>query len=116
MAYLRLAFLAAVIAPSLALAQPASPPSRQAIDGFVDAFASPTHATGKLARWEKGICPIMSGQQSKISAFVTQHLVAVAGAVGAPVNTEKTCTANIDIVFTTTPQALLDDTRERSPD
>jgi hypothetical protein len=36
--------------------------------------------------------------------------------VGAPVNTEKSCTANIDIVFTTAPQALLDNIRERSPD
>jgi hypothetical protein len=121
---LRFIVFAMALAPGLALAQPAppapaapkAPPSRQAIDGFVEAFATPTHATGKLARWETGICPATSGQASKVSAFVTDHLMAVAGAVGAPVNVEKSCTANIDIIFTTSPQALLDNVRERNTD
>ncbi len=117
MAHLRMAVLAWALTPSLALAQPASPPpSRQGIETFVDAFATPTHETGKLARWETGICPVMSGQKSNVSAFVAQHLMAVAGAVGAPVNLEKDCTPNIDIVFTTAPQALLDSVRERNTD
>lgn len=118
MAHFRFAVWAAALAPALLcmplLAQAA--PSRQAIESFIDAFATPTHATGKLARWESGICPVMSGQKSNVSAFVAQHLMAVAGAVGAPVNVEDRCTANIEIVFTTAPQALVDSVRERNSD
>jgi hypothetical protein len=120
MALLRVALLAAVITPSLALAQPApapSPPkSRESIENFVSAFATPTQTTGKLARWETGICPIMTGQKANVAAFVTQHLLAIAGAVGAPVSTQKDCTANIEIVFTTAPQALMDSVREHNTD
>jgi hypothetical protein len=118
MAILRFALLAAVIAPTLALAQPAppSPPSREAIRSFVDAFATPTHMTGKVARWERPVCPVTTGQSPNVSAFVTQHLVAVAAAAGAPVDTDKGCTPNIEIVFTTAPQALLDNVRQHDAD
>jgi hypothetical protein len=118
MALLRFALLAAVIAPGLALAQPAPParPSRPAIDAFVDAFATPTHMTGKVARWEEPVCPAMTGQKPNVSAFVTQHLIAVAQAAGAPVNTDKGCAPNIEIVFTTAPQVLLDNVRQHEAD
>ena len=118
MAVLRLALSAAIIAPTLALAQPAPPPppSREAIRSFVDAFATSTHMTGKVARWEEPVCPVMTGQKPNVSAFVAQHLLAVAAAVGAPVNTDKGCTPNIEIVFTTAPQALLDNVRQHDAD
>jgi len=118
MAILRFALLAAVIAPTLALAQPAPPPppSREAIRSFVDGSATPTHMTGKVARWEEPICPAMVGQTPNVSAFVTEHVAAVAAAVGAPVNSNKGCTANIEIVFTTAPQPLLDNVRQNQAD
>jgi hypothetical protein len=39
----------------------------------------------------------------------------VAAEVGAPVNAQEPCAPNIGIVFSTTPQALLDNTRIRHP-
>ena len=121
MAILRLALSATILAPCLALAQPApagppTPPSREAIANFIDAFATPTHMSGKVARWEEPVCPVMTGQKPNVSAFVTQHVTAVAAAVGAPVTSDKACTPNIEIVFTTAPQALLDNVRQRAAD
>jgi len=118
MAILRFAVLATILVPCLALADPAppAPPSREAISSFVDAAATPTHMTGKVARWEEPVCPMMMGQAPNVSAFVTERVAAVAAAVGAPVSSNKSCTANIQIVFTTAPQALLDDVREHAAD
>jgi hypothetical protein len=82
--------------------------SRRMYHDFSRNFATPTKFTGKIARWERRICPFVVGQNPHYAAFITQHLKYVALAVGAPVNTEESCTPNIDIVFTTTPQDLLD--------
>jgi hypothetical protein len=40
--------------------------------------------------------------------FITQHVKDVAAQIGAPVDDKADCKPNIEIVFTTTPQALLD--------
>jgi hypothetical protein len=53
------------------------------------------------------------GQNPRFTAFITQRIKYVALAADAPVNTEASCKPNIEIVFTTTPQALLDDVRRR---
>lgn len=82
--------------------------SRRMYHDFSRNFATPTKATGKIARWERHICPVVAGQDPHYAAFITQHLKYVALAVGAPVNTDADCTPNIDIIFTTTPQDLLD--------
>jgi hypothetical protein len=72
--------------------------------------------TGKIARWEKGICPVTVGQRPAIATYVTKRVKEVAAAVGAPVNDWETCTANIEIVFTRTPQELLDNVRQHDAD
>jgi hypothetical protein len=100
-------------APSMASAQPAS---RDAVDQFVTGFATPTHMTGKVARWEAGICPLTAGQQPEFTKFVTQRVKDVAAQVGAPVNNSANCTPNIDIVFSKIPQELLTNIREHQPD
>jgi beta-lactamase regulating signal transducer with metallopeptidase domain len=82
--------------------------SRRAYHDFSRKFATPTKLTGKIARWERGICPVVVGQNPHYAAFIMQHLKYVALAAGAHVNTDASCTPNIDIVFTTTPQDLLD--------
>jgi hypothetical protein len=64
MAHLRLALFTVMLAPHLALAQPApspSPQSREVIDSFIDAFVTPTHMTGRIARWEKPLCAVTVG-------------------------------------------------------
>jgi beta-lactamase regulating signal transducer with metallopeptidase domain len=82
--------------------------SRRMYHDFSRNFATPTQFTRKIARWERHICPVVAGQNPHYAAFIMQHLKYVALATGARVNTDADCTPNIDIVFTTTPQALLD--------
>lgn len=123
MASFRFALFAIVVAPSLALGQPAHTPtesvtvtgtkSREVIENFVSSFATPTRMVGKIARWEDGICPITAGLRPAATRFVTKRVREVAAKVGAPVNSKESCTPNIAIVFTTKPQALLDTVRKK---
>jgi hypothetical protein len=88
---------------------------REVARGFVDSVAVPTHFIGKLARWEVPICPYTVGIKPEAAQFVTDRVKAVAAEVGAPVSTDAKCTFNIEIVFTKTPQALLDDMKKNQP-
>ncbi len=90
---------------------PAGAPGEM-VDQFVKSFATPTRLTGKIARWESAICPVAVGQPPRFSSFVTKRVTDVATLVGAPVNDRASCTPNIEIVFTTIPQALLDNVRQ----
>jgi hypothetical protein len=85
---------------------------RQVIEKFVEHFAAPTRMTGKLARWEDGICPVAVGLKPAFLTFITRRVRNVAAAAGAPVNDRADCKPNIEIVFTTTPQGLLDNVRK----
>lgn len=86
---------------------------RKAIEGFVTSLAMPTRLTGKMARWETGICPIAIGLRKQATQFILQRLKDVAVQVDAPVNKSPSCRPNIQIVFTTTPQALLNSIRKK---
>jgi len=86
--------------------------SREAYHTFSRTFATPTEVSGKMARWERRVCPIVVGQNAHYAAFITQHIKYVALAAGAPVAVEPSCRPNIEIVFTTTPQQLLDNVRK----
>ena len=90
--------------------------SREVLDKLVKSFVTPTKLTGKIARWENGICPLTTGQPSRLATLVTQRVKEVATAVGSPVSKLESCTPNIEIVFTTTPQALLDNVSKDDPD
>lgn len=90
--------------------------SSEAIDQFVASFATSTRMTGKIARWEAGICPLAVGQQPALVQYVMQRVKDVAAMVGAPVNPSKSCTPNIEIVFTRVPQELLNSVRTRQAD
>lgn len=85
--------------------------SRAVIDKFVATFAAPTRMTGKIARWEDGVCPVAVGLKPGFLNFITRRVRAVAADAGAPVNADAACAPNIEIVFTTTPQGLLDNIR-----
>ena len=102
-----------------AAAQPAAPPVEnvtvngrrvpdEEIHAFVTARTAPTFKLGKVARWEKGICPTAMGLNSDFTDFVIKRLKEVAAKVGAPLDPDAQCKPDIQIVFTTTPQALLD--------
>jgi hypothetical protein len=90
--------------------------SRETLDKFVKSFAAPTSLNGKIARWERGICPLAVGQPPAFTNFVTQRLKDIAVTVGAPINATQSCKPNIEIVFTTTPQDLLDNIRAHEVD
>jgi hypothetical protein len=118
---------ALAVAPALAQPIPTAAPtenvtvtgtkSRQVVDSFVASFAAPTHMTGKIARWEGGgTCPVTVGQRPAVAAYVSQRVREIATAVGAPVKSSDTCTPNIEIVFTRTPQELLDNVRQHDAD
>jgi hypothetical protein len=80
----------------------------KAVTDFVGKMTVPTRVAGKMARWQSGICPIVAGVRPEAVKFIAQHVRDVAAQVGAPVNDKSGCKPNIEIVFTTTPQALLD--------
>jgi hypothetical protein len=123
MGRLQLTVFALLLAPSLVLAQPAKAPSesvtvtgtksREVLQGFVQSFAAPTRVTGKLARWEDGICLVAVGLPPSFTKFIVQRVKEVATRVGAPVNGSAPCKPNIEIVFTTEPQSLLDHIRDK---
>jgi hypothetical protein len=72
-----------------------------------------TGARGNLAHWRGGrgesICPLTLGLDPGYNAFVTARLRAVAVNVGAPVQSDLHCKDNVRIVFTTDPQAVMND-------
>jgi hypothetical protein len=117
---------AVVLAASVTatLAQPAALPTEHVtvtspkdtpgtvVDHFVQSLTAKSYLTGKVARWERGICPATLGLAPKFTAFLTARVRAVAANVGAPVDKDLSCRPKIEIAFTTAPQALLDGVRK----
>ena len=64
--------------------------------------------SGKLARWADPICPMTLGLSPEQAKFVSYRVRHVADLVGAPKIKGGRCAANVEIVFTTEPQKLLD--------
>jgi hypothetical protein len=88
--------------------------SDKEIRDFIDAHTASTRI-GKVARWEDQVCPSVAGLPPGFTKFLTQRVREVATMVGAPVDTSQTCKANVEIVFTNKPQALVDDIRAKNP-
>jgi hypothetical protein len=99
----------------LAVPAMAQPVSDQAVNEFVDSHAAVTHL-GKIARWEDPVCPQVNGLPANFTKFIAKRVREVAAQVGAPVDPDETnCKSNIEIVFTATPQDLLNSIREKQP-
>ena len=121
---MRLGIVLALLSATAVIAQPAKLPPEsvtvtslktappQVVDRFIETFAAPTEVLGKMSRWEEGICPVAVGLKPSAIAFILQRLKDSAVKVGAPVNRRANCRANIEIVFTTSPQGLLDTVRK----
>jgi hypothetical protein len=123
----RFTFAALVLAPSLAWAQAARPPSESitvtagkypqtVIRSFVDTHIVPTRVANKLARWKYPVCPDVLGLPPKFAGFIREHILDVAARVGAPAKTRARCKPNIHVVFTTTPQELMNTVHKKYPD
>lgn len=87
----------------------------EAVGKFVEALTVPTRSAQKVARWKDGVCPIAVGVRQEIGVFLIRRIMEVAAQVGAPVNNTVPCPPNIEIIFTATPQALLDNIRIMHP-
>lgn len=87
----------------------------QAIAKFVETRAAATRFAGKIARWQARICPKVYGIPDNYAKFVTAKLNDVAKEAGAKTNVDPACKINIQIVFTTSPQALMDNIRKEHP-
>jgi len=119
----RLAGLLMVLAAGAAGAQPSRTESvtvtgtreREMLDSFVHSFAAPTRMTGKLARWEDGICPIVAGLRPQFTTYIASRMKEVAVQVGAPVNERARCRPNIEVAFTDAPQLFIDKVRAINP-
>ena len=87
----------------------------QAIAKFVETRAAATRFAGKIARWQARICPKVYGIPDNYAKFVTDKLKEVAKTAGAKTTSDPACKVNIQIVFTTSPQALMDNIRKEHP-
>lgn len=99
--------LTTAVAP--AMAQTASD---QAISAFVDSHSATTRLE-KIARWDEGVCPSITGLPANFVKFISKRIRDVSASVGAPVSADDNCRVNIQIVFTTKPQDLLNTVREK---
>jgi hypothetical protein len=90
-------------------------PSDATIRDFVKTRAVPTYVLGRMARWRLKICPLTIGLGDKYAKYVTQRVRDIATAVGVPVNPDPGCRPNVEVVFTTTPQGLMDNVRKSQP-
>lgn len=104
----------AQVAPSDSITV-SSQKAREAINSFVTKLTSPTRLTGKIARWDVGVCPGVTGVRPQAVRFIVERLRETASRIGAPVNKNADCKPNIHVVFTTTPQALLTNIRNKQP-
>jgi hypothetical protein len=82
---------------------------------FIRSYTAASPASGKVARWRTGICPIATGLPQTANKLITDRLWQVAAMVGAPVGAAESCKPNIDIVFTLKPQVLLNQVRTKTP-
>ena len=86
------------------------------VSRFVEAHSA-TSRIDQLSRWADPLCPGTGGLAPAFNSFVTARVRMVSARVGAPVekhpNRSFPCKTNLLIVFTTTPQALMDDVRKR---
>lgn len=82
----------------------------KAVKSFVKTHAADLPRTNQIGRWhDETLCPLVTGLDPTASAYVTHEILDVARGVGAPTWVAgKTCDKNVEIVFTTQPQALLD--------
>ncbi len=88
---------------------------REIINRFVTELTAPAPLTGKLGRWDVGICPAVVGIKDDFGRFIVKRVREIAVRVGAPVSKKPNCRANVHITFTTAPQALITNIGKKQP-
>ena len=87
--------------------------TEKALDNFIIGHAKPSPFLGKIARWKTGICPVTLGLPDKFALYVTQRIIRVAMAAGAPLDAHEPCRPNVAVLATPQPQKLLDFIRQK---
>jgi hypothetical protein len=87
--------------------------SEKALDNFIIGHAAASPLLGKIARWKTGICPVTIGLPDKFNLFITQRIIRVAMAAGAPLDKDEPCRSNVAVLATPEPQKLLDFIRQK---
>jgi hypothetical protein len=102
--------LAALLLSALIFAAPAgAQPDSPAIDSFVRSHAAVSDWTNQIGRWFRPVCPQVSGLKPEFNRYLSDHVLTLAREVGAPTETfAKDCTVDIQVIFTSFPQQLLD--------
>jgi hypothetical protein len=75
---------------------------------MVETMLAPSHSIdNQYARWKRPVCPHVYGLTPAAGWFIEHRIREVAQRVGAPVDHQDPCIANIGIIFTAQPQASL---------
>jgi hypothetical protein len=99
---------------SVIVTAPKDRPEKQ-LDNFIIAHAAPSPYLRKIARWKNGICPVTVGMSAKLNMYVTQRIIRVAMAAGAPLDKREPCRPNVLVVAMPQPQEMLDVVRTTRP-
>ncbi len=75
---------------------------------FVQSHAAPSGSIQQIGRWRDVVCPKTTGLEPIYDQLVSQRILNVAQSVGAPIpRPRRKCRVDVEIVFTSQPQALL---------
>jgi hypothetical protein len=74
---------------------------------FTRAYAAPTSELNQIARWRDPLCVQVFGLAPEVAARIKARVENVGDAVGLEAD-KPGCKANVEIVFTPKPQALMD--------
>lgn len=80
---------------------------------YVDAHGKFSPKIKQLTRWTTAICPEVRNMPPAFGDFIVKRLKAIAASVNAPV--KEPCKVNVEIIFTSEPQLLLDKIVEKDP-
>src|SRR6202041_825715 len=73
----------------------------------------PTNRNAQYARFHDPVCVNVQGLPEEFDAFVAQRVVEMAKTVKAPVDPSPACKPNVNVIFSTRPQAQLSDIARR---
>jgi hypothetical protein len=89
--------------------------TEKALDNFIIGHAAHSPFLGKIARWKTSNCPMTVGLPDKFNLFITQRIIQLAMAAGAPLVSNGTCRPNVVVLATPEPQKLMDFVRQKRP-
>jgi len=73
----------------------------------------PTNRNAQYARFHDPVCVKVQGLPEEFDAFVAQRVVEMAKTVKAPVDPSPNCAPNVNVIFSSQPQAQLTDVAKR---